>query len=66
MSFSPTYSAKEALLLMYELDLEGLKILWQVVNEEKDRYSQAETVRLGRVYKFCMLTEKRNKGGFEL
>jgi hypothetical protein len=66
MSSSPTYSAKEALLLMCELDLEGLKILWQVVNEEKDRYSKAELVRLGKVYKFCLLKEKRNNGGFDL
>jgi hypothetical protein len=62
MSPSPTYSAKEALLLTCELDLDGLKILGEVISEERDRYSHAELLRLKKVYKYCMLTEKRNKG----
>jgi hypothetical protein len=39
---SPTYTLKEALTLMYQLDREGLSILESVVNEETDRYSLDE------------------------
>jgi hypothetical protein len=62
MQVHPTFQAKEALLLMCELDLEGLELLWQVITEEKASYSDAEIVRVKKVYKYCMLTEKRNKG----
>jgi hypothetical protein len=62
MYLKPTYSTKEALLLMCELDLEGLKILRQVIKEEKDRYSIKDLDKLHKVHKYCVLTEKRNKG----
>jgi hypothetical protein len=61
MSTSPTYTIEKALLLMCELDLHGLKILWDVICEEQDRYSQAELIRLKKVYKYCVLTEKKYK-----
>jgi hypothetical protein len=62
MHVYPTYQVKEALLLMCELDLESLELLWQVITEEKARYSDAELIRLTKVYKYCILTEKRNRG----
>jgi hypothetical protein len=61
MPLHSTYSVKEALLLMCELDMEGLDFMWEVVSEEKDRYSHTELGRLKKVYNYCVLTEKRNK-----
>lgn len=55
----PTYTAKEAFDLMFELDFEGLIMLGEVINEEKRRYSLNDLRYLKEAYvvayQLCML-----------
>jgi hypothetical protein len=57
--FTPTYSTKEALIMMCDFDIQGLNLLKQLIEEERTLYAPKDYEKLSKGYEYAIMSEKR-------